>query len=107
MSTPQTSLIPKPFVPDAFKLLDRVPIGVHVELARKIMTLGDLLELREGDVVTLPRAAGDNINVYVGGALIGAGEVLLLEGALAIRIAELREASPLHEDEHEPERRTA
>jgi len=79
---------------EEFKTLHSVPLEVQAELDRKMMSVGDLLALRVGDVVTLPRAAGENINVYAGGALIGWGEVLVMERLLAVRIADLRNTPP-------------
>jgi flagellar motor switch protein FliN/FliY len=102
----ETSLINTVPALDGFKLLDQVPLTVVAELDRKMMSFGELLNLQEGDVVTLSRAAGENIRVYIGGALIGWGEVLLVEGALAIRIADLRETGPHTEEEQAPEGRT-
>src|SRR5579872_1124437 len=102
----ETRLIENPAAKDGFEAIGRVPIAVHAELDRKVMTLGELLQLREGDVIALPRAAGENINVYVGGALIGWGEVLLVEGAIAVRIADLRNTAPQSPEEHEADRRT-
>lgn len=78
---------------DALTTIGHVPVAVHAELGRRKMTFGELINLREGDVVDLPTVAGENIKVYVGGALIGSGEVLMSDGALAIRIADLRDPS--------------
>jgi flagellar motor switch protein FliN/FliY len=102
----ETSLINTVPVLDGFKLLDQVPLSVVAELDRKVMSFGELLNLQEGDVVTLSRAAGENIRVYIGGALIGWGEVLLVEGALAIRIADLRENGAHTEEDQASEGRT-
>ncbi|HWZ29910.1 MAG TPA: FliM/FliN family flagellar motor switch protein [Bryobacteraceae bacterium] len=102
----ETSLVNTIPALDGFKLLDQVPLTVVAELDRKMMTFGELLNLQDGDVIGLSRAAGENIRVYVGGALIGWGEILLLEGSLAIRIADLGETGRHTEEEQTPEGRT-
>jgi flagellar motor switch protein FliN/FliY len=101
-----TSPLDTPPLLEAMRALDHVPVEVHAELDRKIMTFGELLNLQEGDVIAMPRAAGENINVYVGGALIGWGEVVLMDGALAVRIADLRDPSSESKEDHASDRRT-
>jgi len=74
-----------------WKTIEAVPVPVRAVLDRKTMKLGELMNLNEGDVVAMPRPAGENVSIYAGGALIGWGEVVLIEGAMAIRVAELRD----------------
>jgi flagellar motor switch protein FliN len=74
-----------------FDKIESVPIPVHAVLDRKVMKLGELLSLNEGDVVAMPRPAGENVSIFAGGALIGWGEVVLIDGAMAVRVAELRD----------------
>ena len=73
------------------KAIESVPMPVHAVLDRKVMKLGELMSLQEGDVVAMQRPAGENVSIYAGGALIGWGEVVLIEGAMAVRVAELRD----------------
>lgn len=65
-----------------------VPIDVHVELDRKIMTIGSILDLKSGSVIRMPRSAGENIDILVGGSLIGSGEVVIIEDSMGIRITD-------------------
>jgi flagellar motor switch protein FliN len=74
---------------DAFAVIEHVPVQLHAELGRKKMSFGELLNLKEGDVVALPRPAGDPVDVFVAGSNIGQGEVLMVNGAMAIRVAAL------------------
>ena len=68
-----------------------VPVAVEFELDRKTMTMGAMLQLDAGSIVALGRAAGDNIDLRVGGALVGFGEIVILEGAMGVRITDFSE----------------
>ena len=65
-----------------------VPVEVEVELGRKVMTIADILELGENSVIRIARSAGDNIDILVGGTLIGYGEIVIIEDAVGVRITD-------------------
>ena len=71
--------------------LSDVPIAVEIELARKTMPLRDILALIVGSVIKMPRSAGENIDILAGGALIGSGEIVVIEDTVAVRITDFRE----------------
>jgi len=71
--------------------LSDVPVFVEIELDRKIMTTRDILRLETGSVIKLPRSAGENINLVVGGALIGSGEIVIIEETVGVRITDFVE----------------
>jgi flagellar motor switch protein FliN/FliY len=51
--------------------LSDVAVDVDVELDRKTMTVRQILELDVGSVIKMMRSAGENIDILVGGAVIG------------------------------------
>jgi flagellar motor switch protein FliN/FliY len=65
-----------------------VPMPVELVLDRMSMTVGELLELEEGSLVRLTRSAGENIDVYVGEALLAYGEVVVIESAIGVRLTD-------------------
>lgn len=65
-----------------------VPLEVEVELARRVMTLRQLLELEAGSVIRMPRSAGENIDIVIGGALVGFGEIVIIEDTMGVRITD-------------------
>jgi flagellar motor switch protein FliN/FliY len=67
------------------KLAD-VPVLIEVEIGRPMLKLGDILALEEGSVVALPRSAGENIDIRVGGALVCFGEVIVMDDVVGVRI---------------------
>ena len=71
--------------------LGDVPIQVEVELDRKAMTVRELLALEPGSVVKLPRSAGENIDIVIGGTLIGSGEIVIIEETVGVRITDFND----------------
>lgn len=65
-----------------------VHVDVEVELARRVMTVREVLGLRTGSVLKMSRSAGENIDITVGGAPIGSGEIVIIENALGVRITD-------------------
>jgi flagellar motor switch protein FliN len=70
------------------KHLADVPVGLVMELDRKVMPLAEVLDLDVGSVVWLTRSAGEAIDIYAGGSLIGFGEVVVIESTFGIRITD-------------------
>jgi flagellar motor switch protein FliN/FliY len=67
-----------------------VPLRIDVEIGRPRLTLGELLALKEGSVIALARSAGENIDVRVGGALVGYGEIIVMENVVGVRITDFK-----------------
>lgn len=68
-----------------------VPVYVDVELARKMMTVCEILALAEGSVMKMPRSAGDNIDILIGGTQLGSGEIVIIEEAVGVRITDFKQ----------------
>jgi flagellar motor switch protein FliN/FliY len=68
--------------------LGDIPVDVEVQLDRKTMTAREVLELEEGSVICTSRSAGENIDLFIGGALFGSGEIVVIENALGVRITD-------------------
>ena len=65
-----------------------VPVEVTVELGRRIMTIAQILELGPDSVIRMTRSAGDNMDILVGGSLIGYGEIVIIEDSVGVRITD-------------------
>ena len=63
-----------------------IPIDIQVELDRRFLRLHEVLELQEGSVVTLTKPAGEPLDVFVGGVLLGKGEALVLNETFGVRV---------------------
>lgn len=64
-----------------------VPLDVEVELDRRILTVRQILELDRGSVIRMNRSAGENLDVRIGGTLVGFGEIVVNERT-GIRLAD-------------------
>jgi len=67
-----------------------VPVEVEVELDRRVLSVRELLELEAGSVIGMMRSAGENIDLYVGGKLVGYGEIMLIESNIGVRITDFK-----------------
>jgi flagellar motor switch protein FliN/FliY len=71
--------------------LSDIPIEVDVELDRKTMSVRELLSLDKGSVIKMVRSAGENIDIYVGGTMLGSGEIVIIEETVGVRITDFNE----------------
>jgi flagellar motor switch protein FliN/FliY len=67
-----------------------VSLEMNVELDRRILTIREVMELDVERVLRLTRSAGENLDVRLGGALIGTGEIVVSETTTAVRITDFR-----------------
>jgi flagellar motor switch protein FliN/FliY len=68
-----------------------VSLDVDVELDRRILTVREILELDRGTVIRMNRSAGENLDVRIGGALVGFGEIVVNEATTGIRLADFQQ----------------
>jgi flagellar motor switch protein FliN len=69
-------------------LLD-IPLDVSVELGRTTMIIDRMLQLTQGSVVELEKAAGEPVEIYVNRKLLGKGEVIVVNDRFGVRITEI------------------
>jgi flagellar motor switch/type III secretory pathway protein FliN len=72
--------------------LSGIFITVRAELDQTELTFAELLDLDVGSLIQLARPTGENIDIYAEETLIGWAEVLLMDGTLTVRLADLRNA---------------
>ena len=73
---------------DQIVLLLDVMLDLDVELDRRVMCMREVLELEEGSVIRMTRSAGENIDIIVGGSLVGFGEIVIIEDTMGVRITD-------------------
>lgn len=76
-------------VANNFRLLQDVDVKLTVEIGSTSLTLRELLALGEGSVIELDRQAGELLDVFVNGTLIGRGEVVTVGERFGVRMTEL------------------
>lgn len=69
-------------------LLD-IPLEVTVELGRTSMIINKMLQLTQGSVVELDKAAGESVEIFVNDKLLGKGEVIVVNERFGVRITEI------------------
>ena len=68
--------------------LSEAPIQVEVRIGSACLSLGELMKLRPGMVVTLARRVGEPAEILVGGKLIALGQIVLVGEELGVRVTD-------------------
>lgn len=66
-----------------------VPVTLSMEVGRTRIPIRNLLQLNQGSVVELERAAGEPLDVFVNGTLIAHGEVVVVNEKFGIRLTDV------------------
>lgn len=69
-------------------LLD-IPLEVTVQLGSTRMIINKMLQLTQGSVVELDKAAGEPVEIFVNDKLLGKGEVIVVNEKFGVRITEI------------------
>jgi type III secretion protein Q len=72
--------------------IDGIDIAVQFVAGRIDMSLGELRALRAGSLVQLVKHAGARVDIVAGGQKIGIGEMVSIDGLLAIEVVEMSRA---------------
>lgn len=78
-----------PVTPMGGGVLNTVELDIAVELGNVSMTIGELLRMGEGSVVTLNQTVGDKVVMLANGTPVASGEVVIVDGTLGFRVAEV------------------
>lgn len=87
--TAPTEAPPPPAPTGAGGVLDSVELDIAVELGNVALTIGELLRLGEGSVVTLNQTVGEHVVMLANGTPVASGEVVVVEGTLGFRVSAL------------------
>jgi flagellar motor switch protein FliN len=66
-----------------------VPVTLSMEVGRTRIPIRNLLQLNQGSVVELDRAAGEPLDVFVNGTLVAHGEVVAVNDKFGIRLTDV------------------
>jgi len=66
-----------------------VPVTLSLEVGRARIPIRNLLQLNQGSVVELERAAGEPLDLYVNGTLIAQGEVVVVNDRFGVRLTDV------------------
>jgi flagellar motor switch protein FliN/FliY len=73
----------------AFEGFLDVPMQLRVELGRRRYRCAEVIAFHEGAIIALDRSAGDNVALLLNGNRIGAGEIVVFEDSMGLRITDL------------------
>lgn len=74
---------------EAFNLVRDVEVEVTIEIGRRRMRIADVLRLAPGQTLELFKAAGEPIDLYINGRLLGRGEAIVVGERYGVRITEV------------------
>ena len=63
------------------------------DLGETELSVSEILKLEKGSIIDLKKPAGESVESYVNGRILGKGEVMVYEKNLAIRINEVLDSS--------------
>lgn len=66
-----------------------VSITLSLEVGRTRLPIRNLLQLNQGSVIELERAAGDALDIYANGTLVAQGEVVVVNDRFGVRITDV------------------
>lgn len=70
-------------------LLRDVPAPLVVELTRLRMNTSQVIRLKQGQILRLPRSPSDPVNLVVNGKLFARAELVDVDGEIGVRLLEL------------------
>lgn len=73
-------------------LVNDVTLEVIAELGQSVMTLGELMKLTNGEIITLDKIAGEPADIYVNEKLIAKAEISVVDTHFGLRILEITNA---------------
>lgn len=65
-----------------------IPHTISIVIGETTLSVARLLKLERGDIVELPKSAGETLDVFANKVLFARGEVTIIDDRFAIRIAE-------------------
>ena len=75
-------------------LLD-MEVVFTAELGSALKPLSEILRLEKGSIIDLQKPAGESVETFVNGRMVGKGEVMVYEKNLAIRINEILDSNAI------------
>lgn len=72
--------------------LEDVKLSLKAQLGETQLTVREVLELKEGDVIQLDRLAGEAVDLYINDQPFAVGEIVVINDIFGIRISDLIDA---------------
>jgi flagellar motor switch protein FliN/FliY len=76
-------------------ILKNVEVDLEVELGETFLSLGEILDLKEGSVIGINKMAGDTIDIFLNKIWLASGEVVVINDVFGIRISSFNKEEKL------------
>ena len=70
-------------------VLKDVEVEITLEIGRRRLRIAEVLRLTTGQTVELTKAAGEPLDIFVNGRLLGRGEAIVMGDRYGVRITEI------------------
>ena len=70
-------------------------VSFHAELGSAKIPLLEILRFEKGSIIDLQKPAGESVEIYINGRIVGKGEVMVYEKNLAIRVNEILDSNAI------------
>jgi flagellar motor switch protein FliN/FliY len=80
--------------PASLELLQDVEVEITLEIGRRRLRIADVLKLSTGQTLELAKAAGEPLDIFVNGRLLGRGEAIVVGDRYGVRITEIASPEP-------------
>jgi flagellar motor switch protein FliN/FliY len=70
-------------------LLQDVEVEITLEIGRRRLRIADVLRLASGQTLELSKSAGEPLDIFVNGRLLGRGEAIVMGDRYGVRITEI------------------
>jgi flagellar motor switch protein FliN/FliY len=75
-------------------LLQDVEVEITLEIGRRRLRIADVLRLVSGQTLELSKSAGEPLDIFVNGRLLGRGEAIVMGDRYGVRITEIVAPNP-------------
>ncbi len=73
----------------SIEFLMDIPLELTVEVGRRSMLMGELINVMPGTIIELERPAGEKIDVLANGKLVARGEAVVVGDRYGVRVLEI------------------
>lgn len=74
---------------ESSSLVDDMPIQLVAVLAKKTMTLKELIKIKQGEVIAMNKLPNEQVDLVANGKLVAKGQMVLIDGKLGIQIKQI------------------
>ncbi len=74
---------------DQLKFLEDVELKVSVSVGTVHKLFGEILKMKEGDIIQLDKNTEDYLDIYINGKLFAIGEMMIVNEKYSVRIIDL------------------